>query len=120
MNRQATAFLLMFTLSCGICLPAALTAEAHAGGSNGADEFLTKLYDSLHDTPMQRKIRELAPVPFGVVFLPWKGMTEQDMREHFRLMKKLGFNTSYKEIPGAHFWFIWRDFLGDFGAKLFR
>ena len=36
------------------------------------------------------------------------------------MLKKLGFNTSYKEIPGAHYWFIWRDFLGDFGSKLFR
>jgi len=36
------------------------------------------------------------------------------------MLKQLGFNTSYKEIPGAHYWFIWRDFLGDFGSKLFR
>ena len=36
------------------------------------------------------------------------------------MLKQLGFNTWYKEIPGAHYWFIWRDFLGDFGAKLFR
>ena len=57
------------------------------------DPFLNKLYDSLHDSPMQRKIRDLAPVPIGVVFLPWKGMTEQDMRHHFRMMKKLGFNN---------------------------
>ncbi|MCC7175328.1 MAG: hypothetical protein IT159_09040, partial [Bryobacterales bacterium] len=36
------------------------------------------------------------------------------------MVQKLGMNTSYKEIPGAHYWFIWRDFLGDFGSKLFR
>ncbi|BDC49861.1 hypothetical protein F183_A21770 [Bryobacterales bacterium F-183] len=57
------------------------------------DPFLHDLYDRLHDSPMQRKIRDLAPMPFGVVFLPWKGMTEQEMREHFRLMKKLGFHN---------------------------
>jgi beta-galactosidase len=67
------------------------------------DEFLTQLYDSLHDSPMQRKIRELAPVPFGVVFLPWKGMTEQEMREHFRLMKRLGFNN-LKQAMGTPEW----------------
>ena len=36
------------------------------------------------------------------------------------LLEKQGFKTSYKEIPGAHYWFLWRDFLGDFGSILFR
>jgi beta-galactosidase len=67
------------------------------------DPFLSKLYDSLHDSPMQRKIRDLAPMPFGVVFLPWKGMTEQEMREHFRLMKKLGFHN-LKQTLGTPEW----------------
>jgi enterochelin esterase-like enzyme len=22
-----------------------------------------------------------------------------------------GFNTTYREIPGRHYWFLWRDFL---------
>ena len=35
-------------------------------------------------------------------------------------VKEHGFNTSYMESPGAHYWFIWRIFLGDFGSKLFR
>lgn len=57
------------------------------------DEFLHALYDKLHDSPMQQKIREIAPMPFGVVFLPWAGCTEQDMRQHFRMMKRLGFHN---------------------------
>jgi beta-galactosidase len=57
------------------------------------DEFLHALYDKLHDSPMQQKIREIAPMPFGVVFLPWAGCNEQDMRQHFRMMKKLGFHN---------------------------
>lgn len=61
------------------------------GQSN--DEFMQNLYDKLHDSPMQQKIREIAPMPFGVVFLPWAGCTEQDMRHHFRMMKQLGFNN---------------------------
>jgi hypothetical protein len=31
-----------------------------------------------------------------------------------------GLNVSYHTAPGAHFWFIWRQFLGDFGPILFR
>ncbi len=55
------------------------------------DEFLSDLYDRLHETPMQRKLRKLAPLPVGCVFLPWPGMTDDDARAHFRLMKNLGF-----------------------------
>jgi S-formylglutathione hydrolase FrmB len=35
-------------------------------------------------------------------------------------LKKLGFKTSYKEIPGRHYWFLWRDFLGDYASLLFK
>jgi len=56
-----------------------------------ADPFMTEIYDRLHDTPMQRKFRKIAPVPVGVVFIEWPGMTEDDFRRHFRLMKELGF-----------------------------
>ena len=73
-----------------LCVVLAVLAACPASAD---DEFLTQLYDKLHDSPLQRKFRDLAPMPFGVVFLPWKGMTEQDMRRHFRLMKQLGFNN---------------------------
>lgn len=63
------------------------------------DPYLHGLYDRLHDSPMQRKFRELAPMPFGVVFLPWAGMTEADMRSHFRLMKQLGFHNLKQTMP---------------------
>jgi enterochelin esterase-like enzyme len=36
------------------------------------------------------------------------------------MVKRLGFNNFYKEIPGRHYWFLWRDFLGDFASRLFR
>ena len=29
-------------------------------------------------------------------------------------MKKEGFNTTYREIPGRHYWFLWRDFLAQY------
>ena len=63
------------------------------------DEFLTELYDQLHDSPMQQKIREIAPMPYGVVFLPWAGCTEEDMRHHFRMMKELGFTNLKQTMP---------------------
>lgn len=67
------------------------------------DEFYHDLYDSMHDSPMQQKFRKLAPVPYGVVFLPWAGITENEMREHFRLMKELGF-TNLKQTMGTPEW----------------
>ena len=67
------------------------------------DEFLTKLYDQLHDSPMQQKFKQIAPMLFGVVFLPWAGCTEQDMRHHFRMMKELGF-TNLKQSMATPEW----------------
>lgn len=70
---------------------AVLSAALPCLGVDG--EYLHSLYDKLHDSPMQRRIREAAPMPFGVVFLPWEGMTEAELREQFRTMKKLGFHN---------------------------
>lgn len=67
------------------------------------DEFMHALYDKMHDSPMQQKIRKIAPMPFGVVFLPWAGCTELEMREHFRLMKNLGF-TNLKQTMSTPEW----------------
>jgi beta-galactosidase len=55
------------------------------------DPFLHELYDSLNYSPQQRKFRRLRPWPVGVVFIEWPGMTLEDIRGHFRLMKELGF-----------------------------
>jgi len=35
-------------------------------------------------------------------------------------LKAKGIPTGYKEIPGRHYWFLWRDFLGDFGSRIFK
>ena len=67
------------------------------------DEFYHDVYDAMHDSPMQQKFRKLAPVPYGVVFLPWAGMTEDDMRKHFRMMRELGF-TNLKQTMGTKEW----------------
>jgi enterochelin esterase-like enzyme len=34
--------------------------------------------------------------------------------------KKVGLTTSYHTAPGAHYWFIWRQFLSEYGSILFR
>jgi enterochelin esterase-like enzyme len=36
------------------------------------------------------------------------------------VLKAKGIPTSYKEIPGRHYWFIWRDFLGDYASQIFQ
>lgn len=63
------------------------------------DPYLHKLYDSLHDSPMQQKFRKLAPMPAGVVYVQQPNEGEKEMREHFRNMKKLGFNALKQIMP---------------------
>ena len=36
------------------------------------------------------------------------------------LVKKDGFNTTYREIPGRHYWFLWRDFLAHYAQIAFQ
>jgi enterochelin esterase family protein len=36
------------------------------------------------------------------------------------LVKKDGFNTTYREIPGRHYWFLWRDFLAQYAQVAFQ
>jgi len=60
----------------------------------------------------------------GVKFY-WTGAGSTDMAREgtmnlHSLLEKHGFKTSYKEIPGRHYWFLWRDFLAEYGSILFR
>jgi enterochelin esterase family protein len=69
--------------------------------------------------------KQLEAVKAGGVKFYWTGAGTTDMAREgtmnlHSLLEKQGFKTSYKEIPGAHYWFLWRDFLGDFGSILFR
>ncbi len=38
----------------------------------------------------------------------------------YKIAQKAGLSTSWHETPGAHYYLIWRVFLGDFGSMLFR
>ncbi len=69
--------------------------------------------------------KQLEAVKAGGVKFYWTGAGTTDMAREgtmnlHSLLEKHGFKTSYKEIPGAHYWFLWRDFLGDYGSILFR
>jgi enterochelin esterase-like enzyme len=69
--------------------------------------------------------KQLEAVKAGGVKFYWTGAGTTDMAREgtmnlHSLLEKHGFKTSYKEIPGSHYWFLWRDFLGDFGSILFR
>ena len=66
-------------------------------------DYMRDLYDRLNDSPMQRKLRKLAPMPIGSVFIQWPEMKEGDIRRHFRTMRELGY-TCLKGImccPGT-------------------
>ncbi|GHB86619.1 beta-galactosidase trimerization domain-containing protein [Persicitalea jodogahamensis] len=80
-NLKQVLFLFLLATVCAI--------SAHAQ----PDPFLHKLYDSLHDSPMQQKFRRLAPMPAGVVYVQQPDEGETEIREHFRTMKRLGFNA---------------------------
>lgn len=68
---------------------------------------------------------QLEAVKAGDVKFYWTGAGSTDIAREgtmnlHALLEKHGFKTSYKEIPGNHYWFLWRDFLGDYASLLFR
>lgn len=69
--------------------------------------------------------KQLDALKAGGVKFYWTGAGTTDMAREgtvnlHALLEKHGFKTSYKEIPGSHYWFLWRDFLGDYAQILFR
>ena len=66
-------------------------------------DFLHERYDALHGAERQQQFRKIRPMPAGVVYIQHPGEGENEMREHFRLMKKLGFN-SLKQIMTTPDW----------------
>jgi len=69
--------------------------------------------------------QQLEAVKKGGVKFYWLGAGTTDMAHDgtvalSELVKKDGFNTSYREIPGRHYWFLWRDFLANFAQVMFQ
>jgi len=76
----------------GVGVPAIMT-------QSDSDPFLHQRILELSETPMQQKLRNMAPMPVGAVFLPWPGMTEEEARKEFRRMKETGI-TCLKQTMG--------------------
>jgi enterochelin esterase family protein len=69
--------------------------------------------------------KQLEVVKAGGVNFYWLGAGTTDMAHDgtvalSELVKKDGFKTSYREIPGRHYWFLWRDFLANFAQVMFQ
>ncbi len=68
---------------------------------------------------------QLTEIKKDKVKLYWTGAGDIDMAHDRTValeadLKAKGFPTSYKEIPGRHYWFLWRDFLADFSTQIFK
>ncbi|MGC1459300.1 MAG: alpha/beta hydrolase-fold protein [Steroidobacteraceae bacterium] len=80
-----------------------------AGGRVGDPSFESQLMDIKHDG----------------VKLYWTGAGDTDLARTGMMtlevdLKAKGFPTSYKEKPGRHYWFLWRDFLSDYAGQIFK
>ncbi len=69
--------------------------------------------------------KQLAALKAGGVKYYWLGAGDKDMAHAGTValaeeVKKEGFETSYHEMTGIHYWFIWRQFLSDFAPVLFQ
>ena len=42
-----------------------------------------------NQTPMQKKLRDMAVMPIGCVFIAWPEMTREDIRKQFRTMRQV-------------------------------
>jgi enterochelin esterase-like enzyme len=70
-------------------------------------------------------VATLKKVNAGGVKHYWIGAGTTDMalngsKTLYSAAQKAGLNTSFHTAPGAHYWFIWRQFLGEFGSMLFK
>ena len=70
-------------------------------------------------------LSQLQRIKEGDVKFYWTGAGDID-QAHNRMValeadvKAKGIPTSYKEIPGRHYWFLWRNFLGDYASQIFQ
>jgi len=79
------------------------------------------VFITLHETFQ----KQLEAVKAGGVKFYWLGAGTTDMAREgtvnlSELVKKQGFPTSYREIPGRHYWFLWRDFLAQYAQVAFQ
>ena len=70
-------------------------------------------------------LKTLKKVNVGGVKHYWIGAGTTDFalngsKSLYAVAQKAGLNTTFHTAPGAHYWFIWRQFLGDFGSVIFK
>lgn len=70
-------------------------------------------------------VNTLKKVNAAGVHLYWIGAGTTDMalegsKTLYAAAQKAGLPASFRTAPGAHFWFIWREFLGDYGSLIFK
>jgi len=72
------------------------------GLAQNKHDYLHEKYDALHSAERQEQFKKIRPMPAGVVYIQHPGEGEKEIREHFRLMKELGFNSlkQIMTIPG--------------------
>ena len=68
---------------------------------------------------------QISEIQKNKVKLYWTGAGDVDMARTSTIalsddLKQKGFPVTYKEIPGRHYWFLWRDFLADYATKIFK
>ena len=68
---------------------------------------------------------QLAKLGKGNVKLYWTGAGDTDFAKDgtkglHEELQAANVPTSYKEIPGNHYWFLWRNFLADFAPRIFH
>jgi enterochelin esterase-like enzyme len=68
---------------------------------------------------------QLMQIKQNGVKLYWTGAGDTDLARTGMMaleadLKSKEVPTSYKEIPGRHYWFLWRDFLSDYATRIFR
>jgi enterochelin esterase-like enzyme len=68
---------------------------------------------------------QLLEIKKSGVKLYWTGAGDTDLARTGMMaletdLKSKDFPTSYKEIPGRHYWFLWRDFLSDYAGQIFK
>ena len=69
--------------------------------------------------------KQLEAVKGGGVKFYWLGAGTTDTARERTVnlsgaVKKEGFNTTYREIPGRHYWFLRRDFLAQYAQIAFQ
>jgi enterochelin esterase-like enzyme len=70
-------------------------------------------------------VAQLAKLGNGNVKLYWTGAGQTDFSRQgtqslHQALEAAKVPTTYKEIPGRHYWFLWRDFLADFAPLIFH